>query len=348
MLSNSRPIIYWLFAGCFLVYLMVVVGAITRLTHSGLSMTDWSPTGSLPPLNETAWEAEFSKYQQSPEYKIMNAHFTISAFKSIFWWEYIHRFIGRFIGIVFFIGFIYFLIRKKLNPALIKRCIALMLLGALQGVIGWWMVKSGLSKNPAVSHYRLAVHLMNAFLVFGVTFWFALELIYAETTIVKQSLGFSVFKKIVYLFFGVLIIQIIYGAFVAGLKAGLVFPTWPKMGEQWIAPEVNAFETFFDNFIDKNKAGIQFIHRYIAYAVVAMVVWVYLKAKKINMQGPIKHGVHLLLMATGLQFLLGVLTLIYHVPVVLGVLHQTGAFIMYSIGVFLLFQIQIITKKNSI
>jgi heme a synthase len=345
MSTQIRPVVYWLFAGCLLVYLMVVVGAITRLTHSGLSMTDWSPTGSLPPLNEIAWTAEFNKYQSSPEYKIMNSHFTLSEFKSIFWWEYIHRFIGRFIGIVFFIGFIYFLIRKKLDIALIKRCIILMFLGALQGVIGWWMVKSGLSKNPAVSHYRLAVHLMNAFLVFGVTFWFALELIYKQTTIVKVNQNFSAFKRIVYVFFAVLILQIIYGAFVAGLKAGLAFPTWPKMGENWIAPEVNAFDSFFENFIDKNKAGIQFIHRYIAYLVVAMVAWVYFKSKQVTVQGHLKNGIQLLLAATGMQFLLGVLTLIYHVPVVLGVLHQTGAFIMYAVSIFILFQIHKIHKR---
>jgi heme a synthase len=344
MLSATRPIIYWLFTGCILVYLMVVVGAITRLTHSGLSMTDWSPTGSLPPLNELAWAKEFSKYQQSPEFQIMNSHFSLSEFKSIFWWEYIHRFIGRFIGIVFFIGFMFFLIRKKLDRALILRCIILMALGALQGVIGWWMVRSGLSKNPAVSHYRLAVHLMNAFLVFGVTFWFALELIYKNKTANNTSIVLSGYKKIFYVFFGVLIIQIIYGAFVAGLKAGLAFPTWPMMNNQWIASEVSAYDTFFENFIDKNKAGIQFVHRYIAYIVVAFVAWLYMISKKIKIVGALKNGMLFLLFATGLQFLLGILTLIYHVPVVLGVLHQTGAFIMFSTSIFILFHL----KKNVI
>jgi heme a synthase len=342
---SSRPIVYWLFTGCLLVYLMVVVGAITRLTHSGLSMTDWSPTGSLPPLNDEAWTKEFLKYQQSPEFQIMNSHFTLSEFKSIFWWEYIHRFIGRFIGIVFFIGFLYFLIRKKLDKALIFRCIVLMALGALQGVIGWWMVRSGLSKNPAVSHYRLAVHLMNAFLVFGVTFWFALELVYKNQQAYNTTTILSDFKKIFYVFFGVLIIQIIYGAFVAGLKAGLAFPTWPMMGNQWIATEVTAFDTFFENFIDKNKAGIQFVHRYIAYLVVALVAWLYLKSKMIKIDGILRNGILFLLLATGFQFLLGVLTLIYHVPVVLGVLHQTGAFIMFATSIFIFFHLRKDSRK---
>jgi heme a synthase len=323
---------------------MVVIGAITRLTHSGLSMTDWSPTGSLPPLNDAAWTKEFAKYQQSPEFQITNSHFTLSEFKSIFWWEYVHRFIGRFIGIVFFMGFIYFLIRKKLDRALILRCIILMALGALQGIIGWWMVRSGLSKNPAVSHYRLAVHLMNAFLVFGVTFWFALELIYKNQLGINTNIALSSFKKIFFVFFGVLIIQIIYGAFVAGLKAGLAFPTWPMMGNQWIASEVNAYDTFFENFIDKNKAGIQFIHRYIAYLVVAFVAWLYIISRKIKIDGALKNGMLFLLFATGLQFLLGILTLIYHVPVVLGVLHQTGAFIMFSTSIFIFFHL----KKDGI
>jgi heme a synthase len=340
----SRPIVYWLFTGCFLVYLMVVIGAITRLTHSGLSMTDWSPTGSLPPLNDEAWTKEFAKYQHSPEFQIMNSHFTLSEFKSIFWWEYIHRFIGRFIGIVFFIGFLYFLIRKKLDRALILRCIILMALGALQGIIGWWMVRSGLSKNPAVSHYRLAVHLMNAFLVFGVTFWFALELIYKNKAGFNNGNALFNFKKIFYVFFGVLIIQIIYGAFVAGLRAGLAFPTWPMMGNQWIATEVYAYDTFFENFIDKNKAGIQFVHRYIAYLVVAFVAWLYILSNKIKIHGALKNGMLFLLFATGLQFLLGVLTLIYHVPVVLGVLHQTGAFIMFTTSIFIFFHL----KKDGI
>jgi heme a synthase len=339
MSNSNRSIIYWLFAGCLLVYLMVVVGAITRLTHSGLSMTDWSPTGSLPPLNEDAWTKEFAKYQQSPEFQIMNSHFTISEFKSIFWWEYIHRFIGRFIGVVFFIGFIYFLITKKLDKALIRRCIALMLLGALQGVIGWWMVKSGLSKNPAVSHYRLAVHLVNAFIVFGVTFWFALELIYKNKSTSLSSISLNGFRKIMFVFFGILMLQIIYGAFVAGLKAGLAYPSWPKMGDQWVAEEVYAYGNFFDNFIDKNKAGIQFIHRYIAYAVVAMIIWLYIKARKLNLKGAIRNGIHVLIALTGLQFVLGILTLLYHVPVTLGVLHQTGAFCMYATTLFIIFQL---------
>jgi heme a synthase len=219
-----------------------------------------------------------------------------------------------------------------------------MALGALQGIIGWWMVRSGLSKNPAVSHYRLAVHLMNAFLVFGVTFWFALELIYRNQLGINTKIALSSFKKIFYVFFGVLIIQIIYGAFVAGLKAGLTFPTWPMMGNQWIASEVTVYDTFFENFIDKNKAGIQFVHRYIAYLVVAFVAWLYIISKKIKIEGALKNGMLFLLLATGLQFLLGILTLIYHVPVVLGVLHQTGAFIMFSISIFIFFHL----KKNGV
>jgi heme a synthase len=344
MPSVQKPIIYWLLTGCFLVYLMVVIGAITRLTHSGLSMTDWSPTGSFPPMNETAWQLEFKKYQSSPEFQIINSHFTVQEFKSIFWWEYVHRFIGRFIGIVFFIGFIYFLIKKQLDKALIKRCLILMGLGALQGAIGWWMVKSGLSKNPAVSHYRLGVHLLNAFLVFGVTLWFALELIYKskfEKNMVSKS-----FKKIFYIFAAVLILQIIYGAFVAGLKAGLAYPTWPKMGDTFFPEEIWVFDTWFDNFIDKNKAGIQFVHRYIAYSVAIGAIWLFIRIRKETNASAIKKGIQFLLIMTGIQFLLGILTLLYHVPVTLGVLHQTGAFVMYSTCVFILYHIRMSTKQS--
>src|SRR6478736_9302681 len=181
--SPHKHIIYWLLTGCFLIYIMVLVGGLTRLTHSGLSITDWSFMGSVPPLNEQMWQERFEKYQQSPEFQKVNSEMTLQEFKPIFLWEYIHRMIGRTMMYVFAIGFIYFLIKKKFSKDMWLPFSLLFLMGAMQAVIGWWMVYSGLQQKPAVSHYRLATHLMSAFTLFAFTFWFALQLIYPKEEI---------------------------------------------------------------------------------------------------------------------------------------------------------------------
>ncbi len=177
--SPYKPFLIWLLSGCILIYIMVVIGSITRLTHSGLSITDWSVMGSLPPFSEKTWVQHFEKYQQSPEYNLKNFGMTIDEFKSIFWWEYMHRLIGRLIGFVFIIGFIWLWVKKLIPQGFYFKISVLFLLGGLQGAIGWWMVKSGLVNIPAVSHYRLATHLLNAFLVFGFSFWYFLDVRFA-------------------------------------------------------------------------------------------------------------------------------------------------------------------------
>ena len=191
--SSNKQIIYWLLTGCFLIYIMVLVGGLTRLTHSGLSITDWSFMGSVPPLNEDMWQERFVKYQQSPEFKKINATMTIVEFKPIFLWEYIHRMIGRTMMYVFAIGFVYFLIKRKIKKEMWPAFALLFFMGAMQAVIGWWMVYSGLQSKPAVSHYRLATHLMSAFTLFAFTFWFALRLIYPKNT-VEVSEGKKLFE----------------------------------------------------------------------------------------------------------------------------------------------------------
>lgn len=176
--SPHKQLIYWLLTGCLLIYVMVVVGCLTRLTHSGLSITDWSFMGSVPPLNQDMWMDRFEKYRESPEFQKINFSMTLEEFKPIFLWEYVHRMIGRLMMYVFAIGFIYFLVKKKISRGMWPRFALLFFMGAMQAVIGWWMVYSGLQQQPAVSHYRLATHLMSAFILFAFTFWFALKLLY--------------------------------------------------------------------------------------------------------------------------------------------------------------------------
>jgi heme a synthase len=327
-----KPIIIWLLAGCFLIYAMVVIGGITRLTHSGLSMVEWNMIlGSKPPMSDADWQVPFEKYKQSPEYQIINNQFTLEEFKSIYWWEYIHRFLGRTIGVVFLIPFFYFWIKKKFDTALLRKMFVLLALGALQGFLGWFMVKSGLQKEPHVSHFRLAIHLISAFTVFGFTFWYALDLMYPNKTELNPEA-----KKVLRLakyMFALIIIQIIYGAFVAGLKAGLFYNTFPKMGEEYFPDTIFSYDTLLQN-ISENPSGVQFVHRYIAYLVVIFIIIVWNKASKLPQTLLQKKASNFLLGMVLVQFLLGVITIMMSVPVLMGVLHQTGAFFLFASGLF--------------
>lgn len=337
--NPNKAIIRWLLAGCFLVYIMVVVGCLTRLTHSGLSITDWNFMGSLPPMSDDDWFERFQKYQTSPEFIYKNSSMSMEEFKSIFWWEYIHRSIGNTMMGVFLIGFIWFIIKKKFDQQMLWKAIFLFVLGGLQGLIGWWMVKSGLVKNPNVSHYRLAIHLMSAFSVFAFTFWFALQLMYPkEKTLVTQG---QQLKGATITLFIVLILQIIYGAFVAGLKAGLFYPTWPKMGDEWFPEETILIEeSFFKNFLEVG-AGVQFMHRTIAFLVVVCVGWLWWRSSKLKLNKQQSLGVTLLIYGVTIQFMLGIFTLLYQVPVALGALHQTGAFFLFATTIYLLFHLNL-------
>ncbi|MDP1725260.1 MAG: COX15/CtaA family protein [Bacteroidota bacterium] len=328
--KSNRLIIYWLLSGCILIYVMVVVGGITRLTNSGLSMVEWNITGSTPPSNEQEWMLQFDKYRQSPEFKIINKDFTLQDYKNIFWWEYIHRFIGRFIGVVFLIPFLFFLIRKKFPEGFIKKMLILLLIGSLQGFIGWFMVKSGLQKNPHVSHYRLALHLLTAFAAFGFSFWYALDLFYPK----KELDNYSSMKNISRILLGMVIIQIVYGAFVAGLKAGYMFPAFPKMNENWIANEVTLLKPVWKNFIE-GQAGVQFIHRTLAWLVLIPIVLVYFKSLKYNLTPTLQNLIKFIGFIYGVQFLLGVFNILYGVPIFIGILHQTGAFLLFGSVLFL-------------
>ena len=216
---GDKGVIFWLFSGCLLVAIMVIVGGLTRLTHSGLSMVQWSLfMETIPPLTTADWMETFQRYQQTPEFKLKNYDFTLSEFKSIFWWEYIHRMIGRFIGLVFIIPFAYFLIKKRLSKGLVQKLLIACLLGALQAGMGWYMVKSGLVNDPNVSHYRLAAHLTIAFVLYAYLLWIVLGEVYSQKLSKRTTTLIGV--QILILF---TVLQIIYGAFVSGLKAGLVY-----------------------------------------------------------------------------------------------------------------------------
>jgi cytochrome c oxidase assembly protein subunit 15 len=338
--SSFRPVFIWLLTGCFLIYLMVVIGGITRLTGSGLSITQWKiVTGTLPPFSEASWQKEFDSYKQTPQYKLINSDFTLSDFKGIFWWEYIHRLIGRIIGVVFLIPFIWFWVKKKFPHDFLKKAAVLFALGGFQGFLGWFMVKSGLSENIYVSHYRLATHLISAFTVFGFTFWYALDLAFPSTPLSREGGKKGEIKDLSILLFATVILQIIYGAFVAGLKAGYGYPTWPKMGDQWIPEEIVSMEPLWKNFLE-GHAGVQFIHRYLAYVVVFIVGIIFFRARKIQLTSSQRKIIHLLVAIVLTQFTLGIITLLYGVPIVIAALHQTGAFFLFATTLLLLHRIK--------
>ena len=321
--KQHKAIIIWLLTGCALIFIMVAIGGLTRLTHSGLSMVEWNLFGSNPPSSQADWEILFDKYKQYPEYQLVNFNFSLEEFKTIFYWEYAHRMFGRLIGLVFIIPFFWFLIRKKINKSLLPKLVILLCMGAFQGLLGWYMVKSGLKANPDVSHYRLAMHLTTAFLTFGYTFWVALGLIYPKS----ERASNHVLKRGFQFLFPVVVLQIIWGAYIAGLNAGKVYNAWPKMGEKWIADGVTAMQPWYLNFVE-GLAGVQFIHRYLAYLVVGLILFLFWKAKKMQLSSSQKWGVNSLVIAVSVQFVLGVVTLLYAVPVSLGLLHQLGAFVL--------------------
>lgn len=332
-MKDNRKVVHWLFTGCFLIFIMVIVGGITRLTNSGLSMTDYKLiTETIPPLNEEAWMAEFERYKQFPEYQKLHFHFELEDFKEIYFWEWFHRFLGRLIGVVFLIPFLYFLFTKQLNTSTIKKSLVLLSLGAFQGFLGWYMVKSGLVDIPAVSHYRLAAHLITAFLTFAYTYWVALDLIYPKRETVNKN-----FRNLVRWGMLILLLQIIWGAFVAGLNAGLIHNTWPLMNEGKLIHETVYIEQepLWRNFIE-GKSGVQFVHRYLAWFVVLSIGLIWYRSRKLTLNLLQHRAIDFLLIMVFIQFLLGVLTLIYAVPLWLGVAHQVGAFFLLAAMTFTL------------
>ncbi len=299
---------------------MVVVGGITRLTGSGLSITEWNVvTGTLPPMGEADWEVLFAKYRATPQFAQINAHFGLAEFKRIFWWEYVHRLLGRVLGIVFLVPFFYFLARGWLDRRLRRRVLLLFALGAFQGVLGWLMVASGLVDRPAVSHYRLAAHLLTALATLAVTLWFALDLLPSpERTAHPRG------RILLASFAALLGLQLLYGAFVAGLRAGGIFNTFPLMGDGLAPPGLWADAW---RGLAADPVVVQFAHRLLAWALLgvgAVLAW------RLGRDPSAGRAARWLGAAVALQFALGVVTILGfpRYPVGLGALHQSGAVLL--------------------
>ena len=329
-LSDKKQIEVWYWSGATLVFLILVIGGITRLTGSGLSMTEWEPImGAIPPLSETDWTEAFDQYKQYPEYYQVNSDMTLGEFKVIFFWEYLHRMMGRLLGIVFLIPFGWFLIRKKLDRKQTYRALLLLGFGVLQGLMGWYMVKSGLVDVPAVSHYRLAAHLFIAFIIFALCVWFALDLSPSRKRIAFNTghlFGWGVLLLVL------ITLQVVYGAFTAGLHAGHVYNTFPKMFGYWMPPELWVSEPLWINFLE-NIVTVQWMHRVIGTLIGLVSIWMLISAFRMKVAASVRFHTLAVTAAVLFQYLIGVYTLIYHVPVWLGVLHQAAALILVGIVV---------------
>lgn len=337
-MKTNKSVIYWLLSGCVLLFILVTVGGITRLTNSGLSMTDWHLINdTFPPMSEEKWVEAFEEYKKFPEYQKVNQYkeggFSLEDYKSIFFWEWLHRFIsGRVLSLVFVIPFIYFLIKKQLDNETIKKCFILLGMGAFQGFLGWFMVASGLKDMPDVSHFRLAIHLTFAFITFAYTLWVALDLIYPERKLPVLEL-----RKIARIALVILIIQIIYGGFVAGLNAGLIHNHWPLMSDgQFFHESIKLEQSNLLLSFTEGKSGVQFIHRTFAYVVVGMIIFLFIKSRKITLDKTQDNGIKILLVFVFIQFILGVFTLLFHVPLWLGLAHQIMAFFLLTAMTFTL------------
>ena len=317
---NNRNLIIWLGGVCLVIYCMIVVGGVTRLTQSGLSMVDWQPImGVIPPVTAEEWQQTFDEYRQFPEYQKLNRGMSVEEFKDIFYWEYGHRVLGRLIGLIYFVPLVAFLVLGRVEKRWVPRLWIGFVLGGMQGLMGWYMVKSGLVDVPHVSHYRLAAHLMLALIILVFLFWLILDLaavrrMPAKPLVRQLGLGLAV----------LLAVQLIFGAFTAGLDAGRGFNTWPLMHGQLVADAATMIKPFWHNFFE-NGAMIQFVHRWVGALLLAGVIVLAIA----GWQNP-THRLPLLCLAvvTLVQFTLGVFTLLHAVPVSLGSIHQAVACLM--------------------
>ena len=308
---DDGPVVAWLFIMALLVAVMVVIGGVTRLTGSGLSMTEWRPLlGTLPPMSVAEWDRVFTLYKASPEYDAINFGMDLTDFKTIFFWEYFHRLWGRLLGVAFALPLLGFWITGRIPVGYGSRLIILLILGGSQGVVGWWMVKSGLTEDASVSQYRLATHLGIALLIFSLLVWTALDILYGRSKIPRGHAAATI---------GLVAITILAGALVAGLDAGLLYNEYPLMGSGIIPIEYGE-QGFSDPF--ENPASAQFHHRWIAVLAVISVIGLAHGAKKIRCA---KRAAHVAIAMVSVQFVLGITTLLHGVPVALGGLHQAGA-----------------------
>ncbi len=312
--SVRRRVAAWLFACAALVFAMVVVGGVTRLTHSGLSMVEWQPlVGAIPPLSHADWQELFEKYRQTPEFRLVNHAMDLEGFRTIFWWEYFHRLLGRTIGLVFLLPFLYFLFAGKLEKRVAWPLAGVFALGALQGALGWYMVKSGLIDNPHVSHFRLTAHLGVALAIFAAEVWIVLGLLVPRKHSVQKlaaALPFIVF------------VMALSGGMVAGLRAGYAYNTFPLMNGYLVPPETFMLEPWWRNFL-YNMAAVQLVHRAFFWTLAVLVPLAWWR-NRTTLAG------NALLAAFVAQASLGIATLLLHVPMALAALHQAGAVVLFA------------------
>lgn len=328
-IAARRQIALWLFGVSALVFLMIIVGGLTRLTESGLSITEWKPVmGALPPMSDAAWADAFARYQQIPQYEFVNKGMSLNEFKTIFWWEWSHRFLGRFIGFAFLVPFLWFLATRRIERKMAPKLIVMFLLGGAQGALGWWMVKSGLTHRIDVSQYRLTAHLGLATLIYFYMMWVALGLwrgarpaLFVSDRLRKASLWLV----------GLVFLQMMLGGFVAGLKAGYIYNTWPLIDGAFIPDGLFVHAPWWRNFFE-NTLTAQFDHRMVAYLVTALVVWHWLAVRRSGSRDAIRSATALL-HAVLAQVALGIWALLWVVPISLGAAHQAGALIVFTLAI---------------
>ena len=316
----------WLLACCALVFAIVVVGGVTRLTHSGLSIVEWQPIlGTLPPMNEAQWIETFAKYKLTPEYRKVNQGMSLDAFKGIFWWEYFHRLLGRVIGFVFLLPLLWFWWRGRIDRPLALKLAGIFVLGGLQGAMGWYMVKSGLVDDPRVSQYRLTAHLSLALAIYAAMLWAALGLLYREPAAATAP----ALRRFAWIITAVVVYMAVTGGFVAGIRAGFAYNTFPLMNGHWVPPEMFMLDPWYANFFN-NMATVQFDHRLGAWLLAVLVPWFWLQARREALTPRARLAVNMLLGMLALQIALGIATLLLVVPIPLAAAHQGGAVLLIS------------------
>lgn len=328
--QSTGKIAGWLIICAAIIFFMILLGGVTRLTNSGLSMVEWKPLmGIIPPLNQAEWQETFEKYQQFPEYQKVNRGMTVDEFKSIFMYEYLHRVLGRLIGVIFLIPFLFFYFSRRIPRGITPKLVVIFVLGGLQGLLGWYMVKSGLVDNPRVSQYRLTAHLGAAVIIYGYILWVAFGLL------PKKNTGHSPppLKTISFTLTGLIFLMILSGGLVAGTRAGFAFPTFPLMGDSFFPPGLYqmtpAWLAAFEDI-----TTIQFNHRMFAYVLFALIIMFAVKALRSPMQGQLRTGIYCLLGLLFIQVALGISTLLMHVPIPLAAAHQGGAVALFTASLF--------------
>ena len=329
-IHQKKDIFLWLLSSCILLILLIWVGGLTRLTGSGLSITEWELfSGILPPFNQNKWNEYFDLYKQIPEYKKINYGMSLSEFKFIFWWEYIHRVLARFLVLFYIIPFVYFFLKNKIRKNEIYFFLLIFIFFLLQGFIGWYMVKSGLVSDTDVSHYRLAAHLSLAIIIYCMIFWSLLN--YKK----KIFLNYKIATFLILFLIILILVQIIWGAFTSGLNAGLLYQTWPLMNEQFIANDVNIKNIISIESLS-NPSYVQLLHRLLAYFIILYTFSIYFfYFRRMNITKPFK----LIFFAICIQVVLGIFTLISNLNIYLASLHQIGSILLISCTIYTLFYV---------